>query len=91
MSVIAFRFSVANLVAVGFLSGFLSGSTSADDALSSLSDEFGSSASLAQWSRIHQVEGWNADQLAGAGRGHDRARRPRHASVDEHVVPGLPR
>ena len=67
MSVITFRVSVVRVVSVGFLSGllagFLTGSTSADDALSSLSDEFGSSASLAEWSRIHQVEGWNADQL----------------------------
>lgn len=33
--------------------------------LAALSDEFEDPASRADWQRIHLVEGWNADQLAG--------------------------
>jgi hypothetical protein len=32
--------------------------------IAALSDEFDNPATLADWQRIHQVEGWNADQLA---------------------------
>lgn len=33
------------------------------DDLSPLSDEFDNAADISQWSRIHETEGWNADQL----------------------------
>jgi hypothetical protein len=35
----------------------------ANDPLAPLSDEFDDAASLAGWMRIHETEGWNADQL----------------------------
>ncbi|NUQ00364.1 MAG: hypothetical protein HUU35_10985 [Armatimonadetes bacterium] len=35
----------------------------AQDDLQALSDEFDDEATLANWKRIHQTEGWNADQL----------------------------
>lgn len=31
--------------------------------LASLSDEFDDASSITQWQRVHEVEGWNADQL----------------------------
>jgi hypothetical protein len=37
--------------------------TSLGDDLSVLNDEFDKSATLANWQRINQVEGWNANQL----------------------------
>ncbi len=33
------------------------------DDLAGLSDEFDTSSSIAAWQRVHEVEGWNADQL----------------------------
>lgn len=36
----------------------------AADPLAVLNDEFENSATLSDWNRINQVEGWNADQLA---------------------------
>ena len=33
------------------------------DDLAPLSDEFDTSSSIAAWQRVHEVEGWNADQL----------------------------
>lgn len=31
--------------------------------LSPLSDEFGSAASMSNWQRVHEVEGWNNDPM----------------------------
>ena len=32
-------------------------------AIDHLSDEFEDSTSISEWQRVHQAEGWNADQL----------------------------
>lgn len=56
---------VAGFLAVGCDSddvGVVSGQVSASDSISELSDEFESS-DLRGWKRIHQTEGWNAEQL----------------------------
>lgn len=52
--------------------------------LAELSDEFDDSATLAAWSRVHQSEGWNADQLRQWDI--DQAQAGRMVMVPESVV-----
>jgi hypothetical protein len=49
------------LLVIGAL-GVTSGAQAQDD-VAKLSDEFNDEASAAQWQRVEQVEGWNANQL----------------------------
>lgn len=51
------------LAAVALLAWGDIGSARAGGPLTALGDEFRSPAALAEWLRIEQVEGWNADQL----------------------------
>lgn len=54
---------VLPLGAAGALAALASIAVAGAPPLSSLSDEFDDAGSLSNWSRIHQSEGWNADQL----------------------------
>jgi len=59
--------------------------------LRQLSDEFDDQNSIADWSRLHRTEGWNADQLRVWDVNQTQSGRMAMRTGNGGVVPGLAR